>query len=135
MNDWYDGQNGEQLPQPDDNRLNSLLDELREADPPPPGLVREVMTKVRATTNPGAQRTGETRMAKKALIGLAAAAALLIAVFATTGWPPTVPGTEGAIGAAKRHQAQQMSAQDVKLGDNDYPGLSRIACDEVDPEP
>ena len=56
-------------------------------------------------------------MAKKALLGLAAAAAVLIGVFVTTGWPPTMPGSEGAIGAAKRHQAQQMTAQDVKLGD------------------
>ena len=48
-------------------------------------------------------------MAKKALLGLAAAAAVLIAVFVTTGWPPTLPGSEGAIGAAKRHQAQQMT--------------------------
>ena len=56
-------------------------------------------------------------MAKKALFALAAAAALVAAVFTTLGWPPALPGTEGTIGAAKRHQAQQMTAQDVKLGD------------------
>ena len=50
-------------------------------------------------------------------IVLAVAAALMIAVFVTTGWPPVLPGTEGTIGAAKRHQAQQMTSQDVKLGD------------------
>ena len=56
-------------------------------------------------------------MAKKALIGIAAAAAVVIGVFVTTGWPPDFSGTEGAIGAAKRHQAQQMTPEDVKLGD------------------
>ena len=56
-------------------------------------------------------------MAKKVLIGLAAAAAVFIAVFTKIGWPPVGSGTEGTIGAAKRHQAQQLSAADVKLGD------------------
>ena len=56
-------------------------------------------------------------MAKKALLGLAAAAAIVIVTFTTTGWPPIGGGTEGSIGAARRHQAQQMSASDVKLGD------------------
>lgn len=56
-------------------------------------------------------------MAKKVMIGIAAAAAVFIGVFVTTGWPPDFSGTEGAIGAAKRHQAQQMTPEDVKLGD------------------
>ena len=49
-------------------------------------------------------------MAKKVLIGLAAAAAILIGVFAATGWPPAGLGMQGTVGAAKRYQAQQMSA-------------------------
>jgi hypothetical protein len=122
MNDWQDGENGEHPRGFDDDRIEGLLDELREADPPPPWLVREVMTRVRATTNAVTQRrTGDpgmtSSMAKKALIGLAAAAALVVALFTTLGWPPAVPGAEGTIGAAKRHQAQQMTPQDVKLGD------------------
>ena len=42
--------------------------------------------------------------------GLSAAAAVAVVVFATIGWPPAGFGTEGSIGAAKRHQAQQLSA-------------------------
>ena len=118
MNNW-NNDNNDAREGAEADRLDALLDELREADPPtPPGLVNDVMTQIRNTTTPVVHRTtGDTRMAKKVLIGLSAAAAILIVVFATTGWPPTLPGTEGAIGAAKRHQAQQMSPADVKLGD------------------
>ena len=117
MNNWKKDNNGAREGAEAD-RLDALLAELREADPPAPGLVNDVMTQIRNTANPVAHRTtGDTRMAKKVLIGLSAAAAVLVAVFATTGWPPTLPGTEGTIGAAKRHQAQQMSPADVKLGD------------------
>ena len=100
------------------NRLDALLGELKDADPPPPGLVRNVMVTIESRRHRGmSHRLGETRMAKKVLIGLAAAAAVFIAVFTKTGWPPVGSGTEGTIGAAKRHQAQQLSASDVKLGD------------------
>jgi hypothetical protein len=118
MNDWHDREDGENARGSDDERIERLLDELKEADPPPASLVHQVMTGVRGTTNAVRQRrTGDPRMAKKALIGIAAAAAIAVAVFTTLGWPPALPGTEGTIGAAKRHQAQQMTAQDVKLGD------------------
>ena len=118
MNDWHNRKDGESGRGSDDERIERLLDELREADPPPASLVHQVMTGVRGTMTAVRQRrTGDPRMAKKALIGLAAAAALVLAVFTTLGWPPALPGTEGTIGAAKRHQAQQMTAQDVKLGD------------------
>ena len=98
---------------PDGDRLDALLNELKDADPTAPGLVRNVMTIIRTTSTPWqcTRTTGVTRMAKKVLLGLAAAAAVLIGVFATIGWPPTMPGTEGAIGAAKRHQAQQMTSR------------------------
>ena len=103
---------------PDMNRLDALLGELKDSDPPPPGLVRNVMVTIESRRHRGmSHRHGETRMAKKVLIGLAAAAAVFIAVFTKTGWPPVGSGTEGTIGAAKRHQAQQLSASDVKLGD------------------
>src|SRR5687767_13364434 len=117
MNNWQNDDGGK-CEGAEADRLDALLDELKEAEPPAPGLVNDVMTRIRNTSNPVVHRTtGETVMAKKALIGLAAAAAVLIAVFATTGWPPTMPGAEGTIGAAKRHQAQQLTPDDVKLGD------------------
>ena len=56
-------------------------------------------------------------MRTKVLWGLAAAAAIVLAFFSVTGFPPTLGGTEGAIGAAKRYQAGQIAASDVKLGD------------------
>jgi hypothetical protein len=100
------------------DRVTALLNELKEADPAPSGLVREVMETIESKRRRGVGlRPGETRMAKKVLIGLATAAAAVIVVFATVGWPPAGSGTEGTIGAAKRHQAQQLTAADVKLGD------------------
>ena len=74
---------------PDTARLDALLGELKEADPPPPGLVRNVMVTIEsARRRRTSDRHGETRMAKKVLIGLAAAAAVFIAVFTKIGWPP-----------------------------------------------
>ena len=61
--------------------------------------------------------TGGFVMRSKVLWGLAAAAAIVLAVFAVKGFPPSLVGTEGAIGAAKRYQAGQIEASDVKLGD------------------
>ena len=61
--------------------------------------------------------TGGLVMRSKVLWGLAAAAAIVLAVLAVTGVPPSLSGTEGAIGAAKRYQAGQIAASDVKLGD------------------
>ncbi len=56
-------------------------------------------------------------MRTKVLWGLAAAAGIVLAVLAYTGFPPESGGSEGAIGAAKRYQAGQIAASDVKLGD------------------
>ena len=56
-------------------------------------------------------------MRTKVLWGLAAAAGIVLAVLAYTGFPPDTGGSEGAIGAAKRYQAGQIAASDVKLGD------------------
>ena len=60
---------------------------------------------------------GGVLMRTKVLWGLAAAAAIVLAFFSVTGFPPSLGGTEGAIGAAKRYQAGQIAASDVKLGD------------------
>jgi hypothetical protein len=94
-----------------------MLDELKAADVPPAGFVAGVMGQIRTQDGRVAAEEGEAGMAKKVLIGLSIAAAALIAVFATTGWPIADEGTEGTIGAASRHQAQQLSSADVKLGD------------------
>jgi hypothetical protein len=54
---------------------------------------------------------------KKILFGLAAAAAIVLAVITYNSNPPATQGTEATIGAAQRAQAPQIAAKDVKLGD------------------
>ena len=56
-------------------------------------------------------------MGRKVMYGLAAAAAVVLVLFATTGFPPIGRGTEGTIDGARRYQAQQLAAKDVVLGD------------------
>jgi hypothetical protein len=103
---------------PETAEVTRLLDDLKASDPPAPGLVKDVMAHLQSIQAGGSRpRHESTRMAKKVMFGLAAAAALLIGVFVATGWPPAGLGTEGTVGAAKRYQAQKMSADDVKLGD------------------
>jgi hypothetical protein len=99
-----------------------LLDDLGPAEAPA-DLMPNVMHHVRA------QRTGRWRrgrvngggagMARKVMYGLAAAAAVVLAVYALTGFPPIGGGTEGTIGQAKRYQAAQpqIAEKDVALGD------------------
>ncbi len=60
---------------------------------------------------------GGVLMRTRVLWGLAAAAAVVLAILAIKGFPPDLGGSEGAIGAAKRYQAGQIAASDVKLGD------------------
>ena len=56
-------------------------------------------------------------MNKKILFGLAAAAAIVLAVITYNSNPPATVGTEATIGAAQRAQTPQIEAKDVKLGD------------------
>lgn len=103
-----------------DDAVSRWLDELGDAEPPAT-LKGEVMRAVRHT-GPGrrpVQRTpiGGTVMAKKILWGLAAAAAVVLAIYSVTGYPVLERGYEATIGAAKRSVAPQMSAPDVVLGD------------------
>ena len=56
-------------------------------------------------------------MNKKILFGLAAAAAVVLAVITYSTNPPATEGTEATIGAAQRAQAPQIAAKDVALGD------------------
>ena len=96
------------------------LDSLTEVDPPRE-LLEAVMRDIHGTPA-GGVRVFETPtrgfvMRTKVMWGLAAAAAIVLAVLSYTGFPPAGDGTEGAIGAAKRYQAGQIGAADVKLGD------------------
>jgi hypothetical protein len=105
-------------PAPDD-RLSQLMQELGPADPPA-GLRRQVMARIaqhQATDRIISFNRREIAMTKKAMYGIAAAAALALGVFAVYGFPPVGRGTEGTIGAAKKYQAPQMASKDVVLGD------------------
>jgi hypothetical protein len=110
-----------------DAGVTRALDLLGAAEPPP-GLVSQVMWRAKhhATQDRAVQdnkmrrvsrRTGEgVVMAKKVLVGLAAVAAIGLAVVYIGGVeiPPTGK-TEGTIGAAQRYQAEQIQKSDVKV--------------------
>ena len=107
--------------------LGRSLDVLEPVDPP-----ARVMHAVLAHVKRGASMAdadaetatpGGVLMRTKVLWGLAAAAAIVLAFFSVTGFPPSLGGTEGAIGAAKRYQAGQIAASDVKLGDQSRAGV------------
>lgn len=106
----------------DHDDLDQLLHELGPAEPPP-DLVSAVMARVDSLTDRGARQTsvrtnGVTFMTtRKAMWVLAAAAAVVLAVFIVTGFPKVDRGTEATIGAAQRYQAQQLSNKDVVVGD------------------
>lgn len=105
-----------------DDRLEQLLHELGPAEPPP-DLASAVMARVDSLTDRGARQTsvrtnGVTFMTtRKAMWVLAAAAAVVLAVFIVTGFPKVDRGTEATIGAAQRYQAQQLTNKDVVVGD------------------
>jgi hypothetical protein len=88
---------------------------------PPARVLRAVIDHVHHNA-PDALNDSQTAvtgglMRTKVLWGLAAAAGIVLAVLSYTGFPPETGGSEGAIGAAKRYQAGQIAASDVKLGD------------------
>jgi hypothetical protein len=111
-----------------DDRLDTLLEELGPAEPPA-GFADSVLAKVARTSIEETQIHASSRVipfsnggivmaiTKKAMWGLAAAAAIVLAVFIARGGFPTVDRTEGAIGAAKKYQAPQLAANDVVTGD------------------
>jgi len=107
---------------PRNDRLDRLLEELG-AEEPPPGLAQAIMARVNAFEYQRAQRrtvarnNGGRTMTRKAMWGLAAAAAVALAVFIVRGFPAIDRGTEGTVGAAKRYQAQQLTSKDVVVGD------------------
>jgi hypothetical protein len=101
--------------------VSRLFDDLGQIDPPA-GLARDIMRSISSTQEASGSRElrvteGGRVMGRKVMYALAAAAAVVLAVFATTGYPPMGRGTEGTIDGARRYQAQQMADKDVVLGD------------------
>ena len=81
-----------------DKRLDALLQELGPAEPPS-GFAREVMStieggraRVLASILPFNRRGMSMILTKKAMWGLAAAAAVILVVFITRGFPPVGHG-------------------------------------------
>jgi hypothetical protein len=100
------------------DELTGLIESLDPAAPPT-GLVDHVLAEV--SHRPYAVRPSTfergVSLNKKILFGLAAAAAIFLAVITYNSYPRPTEGTEATIGAAQRAQAPQIAAQDVKLGD------------------
>ncbi|MGH9218563.1 MAG: anti-sigma factor family protein [Vicinamibacterales bacterium] len=105
-------------------RINDLLASLGSADAPP-DLVDNVLARIAHPAAPqsvapfirrSTPKRGET-VNKKMIFGLAAAAAVVLAVITYTSYPPATEGTEATIGAAQRAQTPQIASKDVGLGD------------------
>ena len=102
-------------------QLADLADDGQE---PPAGLVSGVMNHVRGTRVVPFDRRrqltigGGAGMAKKVMMGLAAAAVIVFGVALYTGFPP-VDHSQGAVGAAKRYDGGQLAAGDVQVGDQE----------------
>jgi hypothetical protein len=104
-----------------DRLVSQLLDELGPADPPA-GFTRNVMARIVSEGHTITKRTKPlhqegSAMTRKAMWGLAAAAAITLAVLSIKGFPTVGHGTEGTIGAAKKFDGQQLANKDVVLGD------------------
>jgi len=99
-------------------QLAGLIESIGPAIPPP-GLLDHVLEQISHrpyAVRPSTFERGVT-VNKKILFGLAAAAAVALAVITYNSYPRPIEGTEATIGAAQRAQTPQMAAQDVKLGD------------------
>lgn len=107
-------------------QLTELLDSLGAADAPP-RLVHDVLAQISSSSRQEPVLQFSTRSStvpkrgvtvnKQIIFGLAAAAAVVLAVITYTSYPPATEGTEATIGAAQRAQAPQIAAKDVGLGD------------------
>jgi hypothetical protein len=109
---------------PDPDPIDEMLASLGPAEAPPdlvdavldrishPAAPQSVTTFVRRST----PKRGEI-VNKKIIFGLAAAAAVVLAVITYTSIPPATEGTEATIGAAQRAQTPQIASKDVGLGD------------------
>jgi hypothetical protein len=103
----------------DDARLDAALDELKQDAAEPPAQMRPAImdTVRREPAGTGARRADGGTMTRKMMIGLAAAAAFVMAVLMVTGFPPDLGGVQGTVGQAKRYTAPQMAAGDAAVGD------------------
>jgi hypothetical protein len=107
-------------------QLRELLDSLGAAEAPP-RLMHDVLAQISNATRHEPVVTFSPRSStvpkrgvtvnKKLIFGLAAAAAVVLAVITYTNYPPATEGTEATIGAAQRAQAPQIAAKDVGLAD------------------
>src|SRR6185436_636142 len=99
-------------------QLATLIDSLGQVEAPQ-GLAAHVLAEVSHRPQALPQSTFPRGVAvnKKLLFGLAAAAAIVLAVITYYSNPPATVGTEATIGAAQRAQTPQLAAKDVKLGD------------------
>ena len=94
-------------------KLTSIVEELGSVAPPA-NLARAVTGAVFMRNNGKGPRgrivQGEMFMARKTMIGLAAAAAVVLVTFAVTGYPPIGKGTEGTISQANRFSTSRPSS-------------------------
>ena len=129
--------------------LTDLLDSLGPSEPPA-GLVQNVLAEISEATRaqsadapssavprhgvaafpiidrPSIRHSAHTRAIagnKKIMFGLAAAAALVLAVIRFTGNSTGPEGAEATIGAARRAESPQIEAKDVALGDTTAQGI------------
>jgi hypothetical protein len=98
--------------------LAALMASLGPADAPA-GLAASVLSQVSHRPHAVRSSTPQRGVAvnKRILFGLAAAAAVVLAVITYYSNPPATVGTEATIGAAQRAQSPQIQPSDVKLGD------------------
>ena len=99
-------------------QLATLIESLGPAQAPL-SLVDDVLAEVthRPIAIPQSTFPRGVAVNKKILFGLAAAAAIVLAVITYNSNPPATVGTEATIGAAQRAQTPQIASKDVKLGD------------------
>lgn len=100
--------------------LGELLAEAGDVEPPASvregiraGIAPRVVSINKGRKVQGTMGGGQM---KKVMVGIAAAAAVILVVLAITGFPP-VDDAQGTIGAAKRYNGGQMTDADVTLGD------------------
>src|SRR5688572_10112064 len=116
------GEDGKHAPDPDP--IDEMLVSLGPAEAPP-DLVDTVLDRISHPAAPQSVTTFVRRptpkrgeiVNKKIIFGLAAAAAVVLAVITYNSFPPATEGTEATIGAAQRAQTPQIASKDVGLGD------------------
>ena len=99
--------------------LTALLDSLGSVEAPPDlaaSVLKHISHRPHVVVRSSIPQRG-VAVNKKILFGLAAAAAIVLAVITYYSNPPATVGTEATIGAAQRAQSPQINPSDVKLGD------------------